>query len=223
MTPEQELELETRFFDAVRSQSGITSEELAQKLGIPEYGIRAGCEIAVGDGTLFAFQDRYYATQAERDAAQQMLTCSNGRTVDQLSPEDWKTLQDLFANAFTMPAEQLNGLRTDKAPYASNHDMIVKMTEKFADDYHRYEFLSAALITIVNISRYIQGLEKKIQELEKKPETETQPRLSTEQFQQVLAQLENQHREWCDMQERWHDVELKDGKEKSSSDRITEK
>ena len=129
-------------------------------------------------------------------------------TIDQVNDWGREALQEWFAVCFVCPTEQLNGLRTDKSEFETVNDFIQFTTDRLAVDRTRYEFLAAAMVTITNISRYTQALEAKL-------EKASAPRMSAEQFQQMLAQQENQHREWCDMQEKWHNQELTaiDGKE----------
>jgi hypothetical protein len=130
-------------------------------------------------------------------------------------------LQEWFAHCFVCPTEQLNGLRTDKSEFETVDDFIQFTTDRLAVDRTRYEFLAAAMVTVTNISRYTQELEATLAKLEKASrdalKRRSSPQMSAEQFQQLLEQQANQHREWCDMQERWHIAELKpDGQEKSS-------
>lgn len=124
MTPEQELELETRFLDAVRSQPGITVEALARKMGIPEYGIKAACECAVDEGILFVLGGCYFAAELATSAEESYHAGSSQEdpyfVTDSKPPEflqptepdldSWEFFYGLVKELHGMTWEQFNAL-----------------------------------------------------------------------------------------------------------------
>jgi hypothetical protein len=231
MTPEQELELETRFFDAVRSQPGITSKELAQKINILATRVQQACDYAVGEGWLFVSCGRYFATAELAAFAEKSYHPANSHedpffVTDSQPPKPPAdaafTVPVIRKFADTLPTHELTEAELDQtmADRTEIFSQFILQARTFLDHKRLKEFLEANAKELVHGVRSQEFLMAVLEYVALHEWNMPLPKMTEKQYKAFEELTERHHREWCELEERIRAEESKskDGEQKTGQE-----
>jgi hypothetical protein len=231
MTTEQELELETRFLDAVQSQPGITVEEVARKINILATRVQQGCDYAVAEGLLFVFRGCYFATVELAADAVRSYHAANVQedpffVTDSKPPkppaEAEFTVPVIRKFADTQPKHELTEaeLEQSMADRTEVFSQFIQQARLFLDNKRLKEFLEGNAHELVHGVRSQEFLMAVLEYVALHEWNMPMPKMTEKQYQAFQELTERHHREWCELEERIRAEELnsKDGEQKSGQE-----